>query len=231
MYKSTASRLKQGNLIAEAQWFDRLTRWLSLLFSVYSPLYNVMAFLEWLMLRVRGRVVLLLTVPVLEGVSLFVPSTVQEPILASMGVMLLLAFMLQVAWARAMEHYTLSLLACYPLHPALRSRVCRFTGYTPGGDLYEVHVSPKAFKAIESDHREIIRRTQRDAERITLHCAERSRQFAISGVTYTGGFGRVGYHAVQHLLQEAWCGRFPPRFGQRLLYPGKSWSGFVWVNR
>jgi hypothetical protein len=211
---------------------DKLTRWLSLLFSVYSPAYNVVAVFEWLLLRGRGRLVLLLAIlSILTGVSLFVPPMAQEPILASMVAVLLLAFVLQVAWTWAMQHYTLSLLACYPLHPALRSRVRRATGFTPVGDLYEVHVSPRAFKVIAQDYREIVRRTQQDAKVITHRCLERGQHFAITGVTYTGGFGRVGYHAVKHLLQEAWCGPFSPRLGQRLLYPGKSWSGFVWTTR
>ncbi|SFU96107.1 hypothetical protein SAMN05421543_11597 [Alicyclobacillus macrosporangiidus] len=210
---------------------DKLIRWLSLLFSVYSPIYDVMASLQWLLLRGRGKLVLAVGTFIITATCLYAPASVRTSILLSIAVVIMMTMILQTIWTWAMNHRTLSLLVVCPLHPALRSRIHRATGIELAGDLYEVHVSPRKVKELLHDQKEIVRRTRQDAEIITHQCLAAGRPFAITGVTYTDAFGRVGYRAVKHLLKEVYNGAFPIRFGQRLLYPGKSWSVFIWTNR
>ncbi len=216
---------------------DTLVRGLSLLFSTYSPLYNTMALFQWLLFRKVGRIVLLGGLVTIEcGLEWKLQNPI-VPCLILFG-LFLLGFTLQRLWSWSTRHYTLSLLTFYPLHPWLRKCIYKKTGYFPTGDLYEVHVTDSRLQSIAKKTgkktreflQEIVRCTKADSQHVTEKYLVLGRPFAIIGVTYTDSFGRVGYRSVRHRLQQVCYDDWIPRLGQRLLFPGKQWWGFVWIN-
>lgn len=198
---------------------DRLVRALSLLFSVYSPLYFLSVFLILLTQR-KSKFYL---IPILL-MLLLVVSKYQNWVAGCFLVLLCVITGLHNLWVWVLRrHYLVGSIFAYPLHPWLYKRVRKITGYTNlSRKIYELHIDSRLSRSNDGVRAGL--RVVKDARRVSRRLAG---QTAV-GTTYEGALMQT---ATAHTSLSIKSMKHLPGVstrGQRILYPHQSWDTFVW---
>lgn len=201
----------------------RVIQAFSLLFSVYSPFYV----LDAVLLRInRG------STRYLVGLSLFL--LVILIIFGRTGVYILgglfVVYMsLHNVWTQIAKQYSgLNSLSAYPIHPWLRGRVTRVTGYCPAGiQLYEIHIDPTLLKKVRNETQAGVQ-VLHDAKRFTATIRELGVPTSVIGTTYEAQLAELATFGARKNIKETVRKRGVCPFGSKLLYLEREWDTFVW---
>lgn len=196
---------------------------LSLLFSVYSPLYAVGVIL----LRVDrgslryawGLVLFLLISFVLYG----------ETGIAFVGGSLLLYVSLHHVWVRLARPYSgQTSLSVYPIHPWLRRRITKLTGYRPVGvELYEIHIDPTLLKHAENKVQAGVK-VLHDAKHFTEELRKSPAPTSVVGTTYEAKLAELATSGARKNIKKTVHIPNVCPLGSKFLYPKKEWDTFIW---
>lgn len=196
---------------------------LSLLFSVYSPFYVGDAVL----LRInRGSTNYLVGLGFSSVVVLMIFGRTGVSILAELFG---LYMALHSVWTRLAKGYSgLNSLSAYPIHPWLRGRVTRVTGYCPTGiQLYEIHIDPTLLKRVKNETQAGVQ-VLHDAKRLTASIRELNVPTSVIGTTYEARLAELATSGARRNLKETVHKRNVYPVGSKLLYPEREWDTFVW---
>lgn len=203
---------------------DRVMTGLSLLYSVYSPLYLVDAFLLRALARRDKLMLVVLTCLLFLSLGLF----------GRMGVLVLSMFFvgyvaLQDIWTRmAKRYYSYGSVAAYPIHPALRPQVTRLTGYRPKGTrLYEIHIDPQLLRRVTNGVQAGVM-VLHDAKRFTTKLRDQETSVSVIGTTYEARLAQTATFGARKNLRETVHKSETCPLGSKVLYPKKQWDTFVW---
>ena len=201
----------------------RVIQALSLLFSVYSPFYV----LDAVLLRInRGSTRYLVGLGLLLLVDLIAFGRTGVYILAGLFIVYM---SLHNVWTRIAKQYSgLNSLSAYPIHPWLRGRVSRVTGYFPAGiQLYEIHIDPTLLKRIKNETQAGVQ-VLHDAKRFTATIRELGVPTSVIGTTYEARLAELATSGARRNLKETVQKRNVCPVGSKLLYPEREWDTFVW---
>lgn len=202
---------------------DRTMRLLSLLFSVYSPLYPFYA----ITLRTLVRMDKLLM-----GAFILVPLIVYALVgrtgFAVYLVLCLIYLGLQTLWVRFAKEYSIGHgITVYPIHPILRRRISRLVAYTPDGtQLYEVHIDPKLTKNMNNPTR--VGMTVVHAARIlTSQLSQKDWSTSVIGTTYVPELAQIATRSAKKYIRATTRRSVCP-IGSKWLFPKRQWDTFIW---
>ncbi|MCF8567431.1 hypothetical protein LLE49_22185 [Alicyclobacillus tolerans] len=204
---------------------QNLIKGLSLLFSVYSPLYPADALLLRLM---KGRYAIAWAVG-LSMLILLLDGIFGEGTGFTVAILLLSYITLHNVWTFLLKRYgRFGSLMVYPIHSWLRTRVQRMTGYRlKGTQLVEIHIDPILTKRVKSNVQAGLM-IARDAKRMTQKWTASGETVSVVGTTYEGRLAEVAttkaLRNVKRTIRKP--GKCP--WGSKLLYPNKSWETFIW---
>ena len=203
---------------------DRITRLLSLLFSVYSPLYPIDA----LFIRILGRRdkwgligLALLCIAILgftgeTGLFIFVVA------FSTYG------GLIQFWTGNSKRYSTCEGITVYPIHAVLRQRITRLTGYKPTGtELYEIHIDPKLVKRVDNPIRAGMLVT-RAAKDVTAELGTMRETVSVIGTTYEARLAAVATAGAKRNLQHTVRRQGVCPLGAKWLFPHRIWDTFIW---
>lgn len=201
---------------------ERTTKILSLLFSVYSPLYLASVILIKINRSPKYGVGVGLSLLLID--ALFGQTTGYIVI----GIFLLY-ITLYTLWIWLIQKNTrLGSLYAYPIHPWLYRRVDYLCGYHPmGHELYEIHIDPKLLKRVPDTIQAGVM-VLHDAKHFTAELKQKKESTSVVGTTYEGKLAKVATSGARKNIKSIVHkqGVCPP--GSKLLYPQKEWDTFIW---
>ena len=203
---------------------DRVMTGLSLLFSVYSPLYLVDAFVLRALARRDKLMLLALTCLLFLSLGLFGRGGLFVFSLSLFGYVAL-----QDLWTRlAKRYYSYGSVTAYPIHPALRHQVTRLTGYRPKGTrLYEIHIDPQLLQRVTNGVQAGVM-VLHDAKRFTTKLRDQETSVSVIGTTYEARLAQTATFGARKNLKETVHKSGTCPLGSKILYPKKQWDTFVW---
>lgn len=195
-----------------------MTKYLSLLFSVYSPAYPIAALWGWCIETWLGRACLL---------SLFlVCGVLYSPLGYDLLVLYCVLYFLYSLWMASIktESKGLEVFFLYPLHPWLKKRVQRLTGVTASDELCEMHVRSNKMKKLNP--RKIVLSIRNDCKTIEETFMP-DHTVTIAASMYADSFADIGFRVTEnfHELKRI---QGLSTFGQRILSQNKKWETRVW---
>lgn len=203
---------------------DRVMTGLSLLFSVYSPLYLVDALVLRALARRDKLMLLALTCLLFLSMGLFGRTGFLGFSMFFIGYVAL-----QDLWTRlAKRYYSYGSVTAYPIHPALRPQVMRLTGYRPKGNrLYEIHIDPQLLRRVSSGVQAGVM-VLHDAKRFTKKLADQQSPVSVVGTTYESRLAQTATFGARKNLKKTVHKSGTCPLGSKVLYPKKQWDTFVW---
>lgn len=202
---------------------ERLIKKLSLLFSVYSPLYPVDAIL----LRINRNPFsygMGLAFALLLLLFIFGRGTVISVIILLVGYIVL-----HHVWTYLLKQSRpYESLTVYPIHSWLRRRIERLVWYRPlGHQIYEIHIDPSLTRRIDNPVQAGLL-VSHEAKQLTKWLKEHDTEVSVIGTTYVARLAETATVAAKRNLRTTVRRPGHCPIGSKILYPNKSWDTFVW---
>ena len=202
---------------------ERLIKKLSLLFSVYSPLYPVDAIL----LRINRN-------PYSYGMGLAFALLLVFFLFGRETELFILAFLLTYVvlhnvWTSLVKRQAVyESLTVYLIHPWLRRHIERLLGYRLSGEqIYEIHIDPSLTRRIDNPVQAGLL-VSHEAKQLTKWLQEQDTEVSVIGTTYVPRLAETATVAAKRNLRTTVRRPGHCPIGSKILYPNKSWDTFVW---
>lgn len=224
---------------------DTLIKTLSLVYSVYSPVYPLVAvMLRLLSRRERKKMVAIFIAFVIAAIVVdFLAVLVKNASrhvnivhdgLAIIYIPIVLFIGTHSLWVYLAKHqYRVDeALVAYPLHERLRPWIARTIGYVPvGKQLVELHIDPALIKQVEKDDMDHVRagvKVAHAARHLTTSLLALNATASVIGTTYEPRLAETATLAVKKHLHSRIDRPGVCPLGERRLFPNKTWDTFVW---
>ena len=217
---------------------NRLTKMLSLVFSIYSPAYPLVSIILRLVLRGERKLLINSLIFYITGgwvIALISENAgLGEIFWVAVAVILFLFLAFYNGWVYlAKHHYRVDeALLAYPLHERLKPWVARNIDYVPvGKQLVELHVDPTLLKRIEKGdvgHVQAGVKVTHAAQRLTIGLLTLDATVSVIGTTYVPRLAETATLAVKKHLHSRIDRPGVCPSGERRLFPNKTWDTFVW---